>query len=271
MSATTSIRRTVRELLPPSWRIRIRYLLEDNPLIRRQHRELGIIERELAAANGHPWHGFADPPTTAGLIERVVEIPWVLSRYRGERRVLDIGSAYAIPLYIRQLNALRIPELHGVDMSSRPVQGVTMTRADVRHMPYPDAAFDLIICISTLEHIGADNRRYELAASASTEGDLAALREMGRVLALTGRLLITVPFGRLEQHDWFKQYDLPAWTELVARAGLTIHELEVFGLSSRGWTPLDDPRAVAGSYGQGAPAASAVLCAGLIRSGASSA
>ncbi len=39
---------------------------------------------------GRAWGGRA-----AGSDERVIEIPWVLSRYRGEARVLDVGSARA--------------------------------------------------------------------------------------------------------------------------------------------------------------------------------
>ena len=258
----SAVRRAARELLPPSWRVRIRYWLEDNPLVRRQHRELGIIDRELNAIDGRRWRGFADPTSTVRLIERVVEIPWVLSRYHGERRVLDIGPAYAIPLYVRRLVALKIPELHGLDLSSRPVQGFIMAQADIRRMPYEDGYFDLIICISTLEHVGSDNRRYEITPAVSTEGDLEALSEMRRVLHPAGRILITVPFGRLEQHDWFKQYDLPVWNELVRRATLAIDELDVFALGPGGWSrPSDPARTTTGGYGRGgAPAAGAVPC-----------
>jgi hypothetical protein len=41
--------------------------------------------------------------------ERIVEIPWVLSRYRGEASVLDIGSAYASRSYVGAL--VRLDEL----------------------------------------------------------------------------------------------------------------------------------------------------------------
>ena len=32
--------------------------------------------------------------------ERMIEIPWCLARYDGERRVLDVGYAYAEPAYL---------------------------------------------------------------------------------------------------------------------------------------------------------------------------
>ena len=47
--------------------------------------------------------------------ERVVEIPWVLQRLAGARRVLDVGYAHAPPEYVAALAALRIPELHGLE------------------------------------------------------------------------------------------------------------------------------------------------------------
>jgi hypothetical protein len=46
------------------------------------------------AARGTRPHGLTGPP---GTDERVIEIPWVLARYGGEPRVLDLGSANADP------------------------------------------------------------------------------------------------------------------------------------------------------------------------------
>jgi hypothetical protein len=47
--------------------------------------------------------------------ERIVEIPWVLSRYRGEASVLYIGSAYASRSYVGALVRLGAERLVGVD------------------------------------------------------------------------------------------------------------------------------------------------------------
>ncbi|HYA08526.1 MAG TPA: hypothetical protein VEG24_02990, partial [Gaiellaceae bacterium] len=37
--------------------------------------------------------------------ERAIEIPWCLARYHGERRVLDVGYAFAEPAYLAGLAA----------------------------------------------------------------------------------------------------------------------------------------------------------------------
>jgi SAM-dependent methyltransferase len=254
--------RAVRRLLPDELRRAVRFRLVANRVTRRLYddwRELDMVASRLE-------RGPSESDITAGMTERVVEIPWVLARYRGERRVLDIGPAFAQPLYIHHLTALGIPELHGVDLAPVAVPGMRMTHADVRQMPFADRSFDLITCVSTLEHIGRDNAHYLVQARADVvEGDLATLRELRRVLKASGRILITVPFGRLDIQDWQKQYDLNAWRSLLDRAGLQAVETEFFGYTARGWRPVPDPAALAGNgyRADGAPGATGVCCAAL--------
>jgi SAM-dependent methyltransferase len=255
----------------PTWlRLGIRELIEGNRVIRGLHLreiapELDLIEAELAAMHG-PWHGFATDRVTTGMTERVVEIPWILSRYAGERRVLEVGPTFAYTTYITHLSRLGIEELHGLDLSTRPVRGIDLTRGDVREMPYPDGHFDLVHCVSTIEHVGLDVTKYGVDATrAHDDGDTAALREMRRVLAPGGHIRITVPFGRAETLDWMRQYDLAAWQRLVDDSGVGIEEMEVYGYSeTEGWRRREAPDLPAGGYRElGAPAGTGVLCASL--------
>lgn len=260
-------RSLLRVLVPLGARSEIHYQLVANPLTRRIYdnlTELDIIEIELHDTGG-TWSAFKTEAPTGTMSERVVEIPWVLSRYAGQRRVLDIGPAYALPLYLRHLRKLRIPELHGVDLTDKHVKGIITARADVRQMPYPDASFDLIICISTLEHIGCDNARYGIEAPVDPRGDARALAEMRRVLADDGRILITVPFGRRQDYGWFRQYDRQRWALLLSETGLTPAEQACYGYSPAGWTRFEDASQLEsrGYEEMGAPAATAVLCASL--------
>jgi SAM-dependent methyltransferase len=201
------------------------------------------------------------------MTERVVEIPWVLSRYRGERRVLDIGSAYAVHPYLRHLRGLGIPELRGIDLSAKPVKGIQMTQADVRRMPFPDSSFDLILCVSTLEHIGQDNSEYQISAQRDHSGGISALTEMRRVLTNEGRILVTVPFGRAQDYGWFKQYDLRTWNEALQAADLRTDELAFYAYTPAGWESVEDPGVLrSNGYREGgAPASESVLCAALKR------
>ncbi|HXJ63160.1 MAG TPA: hypothetical protein VNN79_05355, partial [Actinomycetota bacterium] len=119
-----------------------------------------------------------DAPNTT---ERVVEIPWMLSRYEGESRVLDTGYAFASGVYLSALLDLGIPSLHGADLAVLSVPGMHRVRADLRGLPYQSGSFDLIYCISTIEHVGFDNTRYGLSFQQKDAGAAAgSLREMAR-------------------------------------------------------------------------------------------
>jgi hypothetical protein len=89
--------------------------------------------------------------------ERCIEIPWVLSRYRGELKVLDIGYANAEPRYLQARDALNIPLLVGMDLAALPQPGIFPVTADALALPFRHSSFDLILAISAIEHIGRDN------------------------------------------------------------------------------------------------------------------
>jgi SAM-dependent methyltransferase len=198
----------------------------------------------------------------AGTDERVIEIPWVLSRLSGAR-ALEVGYAFAEPPYLAALLGVGFEELVGVDLAAAEVPGLTGIQADVRELPFADASFDVVLCVSTLEHVGADNTAYGLDSEADGASRLTALRELRRVLTPRGRMLITVPCGEPGDYGWFHQDDVSGWTRLFARAGFFVEEQEAYELTEDGWrtAPELDPRGL--RYGERGPAASAVLCAEL--------
>ena len=198
----------------------------------------------------------------AGTDERVVEIPWVLSRLRTSGRVLEVGYAFAETAYVAALLRSGV-ELVGVDLATREVTGMQAVEADVRELPFPDRSFDQVLLVSTLEHVGADNTVYGLEAERDESARLAALRELGRVLRRDGSLLVTVPLGEPGDHGWFRQEDQRGWTRLYARAGFFLEEREAYELQPDGWRAAPDFRPEGVRYGERGPAASAVLCAEL--------
>jgi SAM-dependent methyltransferase len=203
----------------------------------------------------------------SGTDERAVEIAWVLSRYRGELRVLDTGYAYAEPAYLAALVELGAQELVGVDLAEVEVPGLRGVVADLRQLAFEDGAFDIAFCISTLEHVGLDNRAYGLDSEHDVGGQEQALIELARVLSGDGRLLLTVPCGEPGDLGSFVQRDPASWRELFESAGLAVFEEEVYELGEQGWcsAPDFDPAGV--QYGERGPGASAVLCAELRRGG----
>jgi SAM-dependent methyltransferase len=190
--------------------------------------------------------------------ERAVEIPWALSRYGGERRVLDVGTANAIPAHVEGLAELGAPELVTVDLSE-PADVV----ADVRELPFPDGRFDLALCISTLEHVGADNATYGLEGERDDDGHERALRELHRVLARKGRLLVSVPTGVHEDLGWHVQRTPLEWVELFEQAGFLVYEDELYVRGDDGWRTASLAEAEGARYESGGPGAGAVLLAEL--------
>jgi SAM-dependent methyltransferase len=178
-----------------------------------------------------------------GLDDRAVEVPRALAtaRLAEPGAVLDAGSALNLAVVREVVGRPAAHVTHftlpGVNEPLLPhdEDRFTHVAGDLREMPFPDAAFDRIVCVSTLEHVGMDNSRYggltEHAAASATN----AVRELIRVLAPAGELLITVPYGRAVDHGWFRVFDQPglrALLEPAAPHGVTLR----FFYYDDGWT-----------------------------------
>jgi len=188
--------------------------------------------------------------------ERPVEIAWCLSRYRDEPRVLDAGYAFAEPAYLAALGTLDAKELVGVDLAQADVPGLTSIQADLRELPFDSGSFDVVFCISTIEHVGADNSGYGIASTAGGMDDaLAELRRVG------GRALITVPCGEREDHGWFVQDTPEGWRDRFRQAGFLIFEDEIYEATADGWRSA--PEFTPAGVHYGARGAAAILCAEL--------
>jgi SAM-dependent methyltransferase len=209
-------------------------------------------------------------PYGLGKTERVIEIPWALSKYNGGRRVLEVGCSFASenPEYIEGLRALNIPELHGIDISSVEAPQFIKKTADIRESGYDTGFFDFILCISTLEHVGKDNaKHYKPIAELPHDprsprpADAEALVEMFRILKPNGKLIVTVPFGKFVDYGWFTHYDSQAISILLQVLPSTKINAEYFKYTQDGWMPCAAAELAQTSYGDnGAPAAAGLAC-----------
>jgi SAM-dependent methyltransferase len=195
-----------------------------------------VVRAAAARASGERPHGLTAP---AELDERPIELAWTLARYRGEARVLDVGYAYAEPVWLAALLDLRAKSLVGVDLAERDVPGMSTVVADVRQLPFPGRSFDVVFCVSTLEHVGADNIRYGTAAEADPDGPERALRELRRVTARRGRLLLTVPSGAAES-EWYVAKTADAWLRLFDETDLYVYDAEEYARTADGWRAGSD-------------------------------
>jgi SAM-dependent methyltransferase len=212
------------------------------------------------AAPRSPLRGIQAPPGD----ERPVEVAWTLSRVPSDVRVLDVGYAFAEPAYLAALLAARPRELVGADLAEREVPGMRTVVADVRRLPFEDGSFDVVACVSTLEHVGFDQERYGVESDRDDAGIGDALAELRRVLARDGRLLVTVPTGAREDHRWFLQLEPDEWRSRFTEARLALEEEELYALRPEGWRAVAE---VGADLKYGDRGAAAILCASLRRRG----
>lgn len=183
-----------------------------------------------------PGHRFA-----GGLDERAVEMPLALTAAALDRpgEVLDAGSALNLPL-VRSLAGRPHARVTHFTLpgSNEPVlpgheDHFISAFGDLRSIPYGDATFDRVVCVSTLEHVGMDTTRFGAARSGA--GDASrAVAELVRVLAPGGTLLVTVPYGRAADHGWFRVLDRAGLKSLLEP--VAAHQLALrFFYYEQGW------------------------------------
>jgi SAM-dependent methyltransferase len=179
---------------------------------------------------------------------RVVEIPWCLSRLRAEsvRDVLDAGSSLnyhpvvaSAPLRGKRLTIATLAPERRCYWNL----GISYLFGDLRSLQLRDACVDAICCISTIEHVGMDNERYasevgESRRGASNEFEKAVI-DLRRILRPGGRLMITFPFGRYEDHGWFQQFDGALTDRLIGSFQPSRVVENVFKYEAQGWQLSD--------------------------------
>jgi SAM-dependent methyltransferase len=178
----------------------------------------------------------------ARIDERIVEFPWVLSKLPdGPARLLDAGATLN---HVPILKHPRMAEKRLLFVALAPTHvevspGVSYLYDDLRHLIVRDDVFDVVTCISTLEHVGLDNTQLYIGDPQYAEHDLdgyvPALHHLRRVLKPGGRLLLTVPYGRAEDHGWLQQFDGSGIERVKQAFGGQFLEETYYRYSSDGW------------------------------------
>lgn len=189
-----------------------------------------------------------------GLDERVIEHPWVLAQESLRGRVLDAGSALNHPHVLSHLlprtSSLHIATL-APERRSYPERHLSYVYADLRDLPYRDRYFDTVLCISTLEHVGMDNRRYGAGDQRADDPQrelTRALRELERVVSRPGTILLTVPYGERADLGWLRQLDRRELGDVIEAAAAAEASISVYAYSRLGWQLSDLDAAATARY-----------------------
>lgn len=188
-----------------------------------------------------------------GIDERIVEYPWLFSRMSCTGGLLlDGGSVLNYPFLLDapQLSAKRIVILTLAPESTMAKrQNVSYMFGDLRETLFRDAAFDLIVSASTLEHIGMDNAKLYTQDGRHNESQpddyLRVIKEFHRILKPGGRFFMTVPFGKAQNLGWLYQFDSQRLKLAISAFGPDLEAATFYKYGAEGWT-LSDEGACAG-------------------------
>ena len=146
-----------------------------------------------------------EKPTTVKLVvtEQTVEYPLLFQQLeRTARTVLDFGCVEGVlPL---QLCALGY-QVTGLDFRPYPFQhpNFTFCQADIFTWEPPENAFDAVVSISTVEHVGLGG----YGDPTQNEGDKLAVQKLWRACRPGGKLYLSVPAGKPTTQQNLRVYD----------------------------------------------------------------
>lgn len=172
-------------------------------------------------------------PVVVAITERILEHTFVHTRLpRPPARVLDMGCAESMASLEMASMGYQVV---GVDLRRLPLEhpNFTQVQANLGDLPFPDGSFDIVVCLSTVEHVGLG-----WYTEGDTTTDLTAIREAVRTLKPGGTFLLTVPFGRATITPLHRVYDRPQLNKLLAP--LTVRELAFGVRNGEIWSLTDD-------------------------------
>lgn len=130
--------------------------------------------------------------------QRSVEYPWILQHIgcagdRGcarDRTLLDVGCSGSLLDHELLARGFRVV---GLDIHNHTMRNdrEPFIQANILKSGLPSESFDIILLVSTLEHIGLNVYSQNLLTD---DGDFLAIREVHRLLKSDGLCLLTIPY-----------------------------------------------------------------------------
>ena len=142
---------------------------------------------------------------------RLVEYSWVLTQIgKYARRVLDVGSTTSLlPIELASIgyDVYSIDPRNYIEWHGVVHPNMNFIIGDICEAPLTSEFFDVVIAISTIEHIGKGDF-YKIPSVDETK-DLKAIQEIARILKKDGRFIFTVPYRQKIPHSILQKRKVP--------------------------------------------------------------
>ena len=149
------------------------------------------------------------------LDERIVEIPWIVSQLKKSKGLLlDAGSTINHSYILDEISHFKkifITTLFP-EKKNFPEKNIKYSYEDLEKIKFKKNYFDIITCISTLEHIGFSNDHYNynkkiiIIDKNDKNKYLRVIKKLKSVLKKNGKMLLTIPYGKKEIFHNLQQF-----------------------------------------------------------------
>ena len=164
--------------------------------------------------------------------ERILEYEFLANNIpspKTQATILDIGNGESqIIKKLREYGGVKW-RTYCIDISDIKEKSLSkyFSRMDGRVMAFHQQTIDLVICISTIEHIGIPSKLYNIK-KIDTEGDKKLMSEINRVLKQDGRLILTLPYGNRFGTSEYRIYNRSSLDDLISNFSVINNEFYLF-------------------------------------------
>jgi len=124
--------------------------------------------------------------------------------YRKTIRILDVGGADSrLSKWLSEEGF----DVYVIDIREDDYGSAKFIKANVLEYDFPEEFFDIIVAVSTVEHIGLNcyGQRTE-----DPDGDIKTMKELKKWLKVGGLLILTVPYGKPHHPPTFERVYNPS-------------------------------------------------------------
>lgn len=165
--------------------------------------------------------------------ERIIEYPQIFQWLKPSGVVLDVGCVSSrLPIQLASLGF----EVYGIDLGDYPCRHPKFHFYKVNLFEWtPPRKFDIVIFLSTLEHLGLGVYGEKKQADENT--DKKAIDRVYEWMPTGGQLLVSVPFGKLEVTGKHRIYDSTRLRFVFPENKFRWVEEKYFARMNENWLP----------------------------------